>query len=206
MENPIGKWPANCLDASDENRATGFHRSCQPQVYSITISFNMKSCLYALTTALVLAASAPVVLAAVSKDETAIRDHSAAFVAAWNRHEPKAMAATWSEDGSLINPFGRLAEGRAAIEKLLTEEHSTVMRGTTYALKTIGVRFLSNTIAVADWNSEISGMHDPKGAALPVFKHRVVAVLVKKSGSWSTAVARAYADIPPPPMPSGPGK
>ena len=92
----------------------------------------MKLPLYALTTALVLAVSTPAVLAASPKEETAVRDHCASFVTAWNKHDAKAMAATWANDGSLINPFGRLASGRAEVEKLLSEEHKTVMAGTTY--------------------------------------------------------------------------
>jgi uncharacterized protein (TIGR02246 family) len=162
----------------------------------------MKLPLYVLTTALVLAASTPGVLAAASNDETAVRDHCATFVAAWNHHDPKAMAATWAEDGNLINPSGRIAANRAEVEKLLTDEHSTFMRGTTYATPTITVRFVAPTVAVTDWTSEITGMHDPKGAELPVFKHRVVAVMVKKDGKWSTAMVRAYADLPPPPPPA----
>ena len=173
---------------------------------SATARRAMKSFVYALTTALVLASSTPVVLSAASNDETAVRDHCASFVAAWNRHDPKAMAATWAEDGSLINPFGRIGSSRAEIEKILTEEHNTVMRGSTYATVVASVRFVAPTVAVADWSSEITGMHDPSGAALPVFKHHVVAVLVKKDGHWTSAVVRAFADLPPAQPSKDPGK
>ncbi len=162
----------------------------------------MKLPLYALTTALVLAVSTPVVLTASPAEETAVRDHCAEFVTAWNKHDAKAMAATWSEDGSLINPFGRIASNRADVEKILSEEHNTVMRGTTYTATTIGVQFVAPNVAVTDWSSVITGMHDPKGAELPPFKHHVAIVVVKKDGKWTTAAARAYADAPPPPPPA----
>jgi uncharacterized protein (TIGR02246 family) len=166
----------------------------------------MKSLMYALTTALVFAASTPTTLTAASKDETAVRDHCASFVAAWNRHDPKAMAATWAVDGSLINPFGRAGENRAEIEKILTEEHNVAMRGTTYTAATVAVRFVAPTVAVTDWSSEITGMHDPTGAALPPFKHHVLAVVVKKDGQWTMQLVRAFAILPPPPPPETPKK
>jgi uncharacterized protein (TIGR02246 family) len=162
----------------------------------------MKSFIHALTTALVLAGSTPLVLTAASNDEAAVREHCASFVAAWNHHDAKAMAATWAEDGNLINPFGRTASGRAEIEKLLSEEHATAMKGTTYNVIATTIQFVSPTVAVTDWSSEINGMHDQTGAALPVFKHHVVAVMVKKDGHWSSAAVRAFADLPPPPPPA----
>ncbi|HET7537501.1 MAG TPA: SgcJ/EcaC family oxidoreductase [Candidatus Didemnitutus sp.] len=159
----------------------------------------MKLPLYALTTALVLAVSTPKVLAAASKDEAAVRDHCATFIAAWNKHDAKAMAATWAEDGTLINPFGRIGNSRAEVEKILTLEHSTVMKTSTYKAEIVTVKFVEPNVAVTDWDSEITGMTDPKGAALPPFKHRVCIIVVKKDGKWSTAAARAFADLPPPP-------
>lgn len=159
----------------------------------------MRLPLYALTTALVLAVSTPQVLAAASKDETAVRDHCAAFIAAWNKHDAKAMAATWAEDGSLINPFGRIGNNRAEVEKILALEHGAVMKASTYKAEIVSVKFVEPNVAVADWNSEITGMVDEKGNALPPFKHRVCLVVVKKDGKWSSAAARAYADLPPPP-------
>jgi uncharacterized protein (TIGR02246 family) len=158
----------------------------------------MKLPSFALTTALVLAACTPLVLAAASSDEAAVREHCAQFVTAWNHHDAKAMAANWAEDGNLINPFGRLATGRAEIEKLFVEEHAAVMKGTTYATPNITVDFVTPTVAVTDWTSEVTGMHDDKGNALPVFKHHVVAVMVKKDGHWLSAAVRAFADLPPP--------
>lgn len=152
---------------------------------------------FALTTALVLAACTSV-LTAASSDEAAIREHCATFVAAWNHHDPKAMAATWAEDGNLINPFGRVASNRAEIEKLFIDEHSGAMKGSTYAAPSIAIQMLTPTVALTDWASEVTGMHDPKGNALPVFKHHVVAILVKKDGHWASVAVRAFGDLPPP--------
>jgi ketosteroid isomerase-like protein len=51
-----------------------------------------------------------------------------ALIEAWNRHDAAALAALWHEDGDLINPAGRWAQGRAQVEKLFRDEQSTVMK------------------------------------------------------------------------------
>src|SRR6266849_4002270 len=67
-----------------------------------------------------------------------------------------AFAAAWAPDGDLINPFGRWAKGRAEVEKLFTDEHTTFMKGTTYTISNYVVRFPSPAIAVVDWDGEIT--------------------------------------------------
>ncbi len=42
-----------------------------------------------------------------------------AFFDAWNQHDMTKMVAHWTEDATLINPAGRVAHGKAEIEKLL---------------------------------------------------------------------------------------
>lgn len=138
-------------------------------------------------------------------DEAAIRQRCAEFVAAWNRHDPHAMAATWTEDGDVINPAGREAKGRAGIEQILAEEHNGALRGSTYVAHKIDVRFFAPTIAVADWTSEVTNIRDPQGAAAPNLKHHVTSVFVKHDGQWHAAMVRAFAPLPPmgpPPKPA----
>jgi uncharacterized protein (TIGR02246 family) len=148
----------------------------------------------------VLALSALGAGSALAQDEAAIRKASADFVAAWNRHDAKAMAALFAEDGDIINPSGRAARGRAEVEKLFTEEHAAVMKGSTYVLTKGDVRLLGPTTAVSDWESEITGMSGPQGEALPPFKHHVTIVYVKKGALWMAAVGRPYAFLPSPPV------
>jgi len=161
----------------------------------------MNKSFYALTTALVLAVCAPAALTAASEDETAIRQLCASFVTAWNHHDAKGMAAVWAEDGDLVNPFGRAAKGRAEIEKLLGGEHSTVMRASTYTAVGVNVRLLAPTLAVSEWTSEVTGMLDPKGAAMPAFKHQVMVVHEKRNGQWYALMTRAWATPTLPPAP-----
>jgi uncharacterized protein (TIGR02246 family) len=146
-----------------------------------------------------LALSALAAAPALAQDEAAIRKAAADFVAAWNRHDAKAMAARFAEDGDIINPSAQAARGRAEIEKLFAGEQTTVMKGSTYVLAKADVRLLGPTTAVADWEGDITGMQGPQGEALPPFKHHVTIVYVKKGAEWLAAVARPYAFLPPPP-------
>jgi uncharacterized protein (TIGR02246 family) len=138
--------------------------------------------------------------------EKEVRAVEEAFVAAWNKNDTKAMAAGWAPDGDLINPFGRWAKGRAEVEKLFADEHSTVMKGSTYSLSNYQVRFPSPAIASADWDGEITGMHNADGGAIPALKHHVNILYAKKTGHWWVVAARAMAFLPPAGGPAAPAK
>jgi uncharacterized protein (TIGR02246 family) len=133
-----------------------------------------------------------------SVKEKQVRATSDAWVAAWNRHDPKSMAAAWTPEGDLINPFGRLATGRAEIEKLFTEEHATFMKGTTYSIANYRARFPTPAVAAVDWDGEVAGMRSADGKAMPAFKHHVFGVFVKKGNHWWMAATRASVPLATP--------
>ncbi len=122
------------------------------------------------------------------------------LAAAWAKDDAHGLAAMWAEDGDLINPFGRVAKGRAEVEKLFHDEHTTIMKGTTFNLVSETIREIAPDTAIADWDSEITGMQSPQGA-LPPFKNHVTVVFVKKNGQWWVAAARPAAYLPPPGAP-----
>ena len=70
-------------------------------------------------TALALLASVPILASPAIEAE--IKARADEFAAAWNKHDTKAMADMWSTDGDLINPYGRVAKGRAEVEKLFLD-------------------------------------------------------------------------------------
>jgi uncharacterized protein (TIGR02246 family) len=166
----------------------------------------MKTKVMSVFAALVLAAGAPCVVSAASmpnaSDEAAIKKCVADFSAAWNKHDPKAMAATWAEDADLINPFGRAARGRAEIEKLFTDEQSMAMKGTTYTVLDTNVRMLSPDIALCELSGQIANMKDPSGTPMPLFKHHVVLIAMKRNGTWWPTIVRPYVYLSAPAMPT----
>src|SRR5262249_6545605 len=127
----------------------------------------MKSTRILLGVALAAVAGFAIVRSASSDaaDEAAIKARSPDFAATWNRHDPKALAAFWAEDGDLINPWGRLATGRAEIEKLFQDEQGPagMLRATTFDVKSDTVRFVSPDVAVDDWETVITGAFNPDG-------------------------------------------
>src|SRR5688572_16746766 len=88
--------------------------------------------------------------AALAADDQAIKDRVDQFQAAWNKHDAKAMAAIWAEDGDLINPFGATAQDRAEVEKVFNHEHAHAFKGSTYTTSAVTVRSVAPDVAVAD--------------------------------------------------------
>ena len=162
----------------------------------------MKRALGILLTAAAAAAISVPARGAEAGDKAAIERLGSDFAAGWNAHDAKKMAAVWADDGSLINPFGQKAQGRAGIEKFFEAEQAGPMKGTTYKIESTSVRELDPSCAVADWDAVVTGMMDPSGKAQPPFPHHVTAVCVKKGGHWQAAAVRGFAFQPVPGAPA----
>ena len=121
----------------------------------------------------------------------AIEARSKEFVAAWNAHDFKKMASFWSQDGDLINPFGRVAKGRAEVLKLCQDEQTGVMKGTTYEITKSSVRLIGESFAVADWESSITGLPGSDGQPAPPLRHHVTCFLRQMGNQWWIEAARA---------------
>ncbi len=136
--------------------------------------------------------------AALAGDDQPIKDRLDEFQAAWNKDDAAAMAATMTEDASLINPVGVVANGRDEILKLISQEHATMFKGTKYTISDVKVQWITPDVAVADVTANVSGMKGPDGAAAPDYAHHVTWVFVKKDGNWLGAAARPYQFAPKP--------
>jgi len=140
----------------------------------------------------------PAARADQKEEDAAIQKRHDEWSAAWNKHDPKMMAAFFVADGELINPFGRHAHGTVEIEKLFTDEQTGPMAGTTYSGTIEHIRYLGKNIAIVDVAGEITGMKAPDGSAAPAFKHHVTWIAEKKDGKWMADGARAFAYVPAP--------
>jgi uncharacterized protein (TIGR02246 family) len=158
----------------------------------------MKKILVAAVLAVVLAAIPSSVRAADTGAKAAFERTQHDFVSAWNAHDSKKLAMVFAEDGDLINPFGRVEKGRAAIEGLFAEEQGGVMKPTTYKIEASSMREIGADLAVADWAGIVAGMMTPDGKPAPDFQHSVTLVYQKRSGHWLLESARAYIFVPKP--------
>jgi uncharacterized protein (TIGR02246 family) len=133
-----------------------------------------------------------------ANEKQAIRKQQRGFAAAWNKDNVGAMAAFWAEDGDIINPFGRVAKGRAEVEKLFAEEHSTFAKGSQLKVDINSIRFIKPDVAVVDCAWEASGMAAANGSELPPLKGLYAAVVVKRRGKWEIAAFRPWVPVSPP--------
>jgi uncharacterized protein (TIGR02246 family) len=132
-----------------------------------------------------------------------IKARSDAFAAAWNKHDPKAMAAMWATDGDLIDPFGASAKGRAEVEKFFTTEHTGDgrMAGTTYTITSQTSRMIRADVAIAEWESTITGMKNAEGKDAGPLVHHVTVVMSKNGSNWMIEAARPVIYAAPPGRP-----
>jgi uncharacterized protein (TIGR02246 family) len=132
-------------------------------------------------------------------DDAALRARADEFVAAWNSHDTKAMTAVFAPDATLINPYGRVATGRPAIEQLFTDEHTGPMKASTFTIDRNEIKMLSPTVAVQDWEVTLSGLAlAGSGSGPDTLKHHVTTIAVKKDGKWWVEATRAFTFAAPP--------
>ena len=101
--------------------------------------------------------------AAFAGDDAVIKTQLDQFQAAWNKDDTAAMAALWAENGSLINPMGRVANNRAEVEKIFADEHSSMFKNTKYEMSEVKVQWVTAHVAMADVTGNISGIHGSDG-------------------------------------------
>src|SRR5262249_20513981 len=91
-------------------------------------------------------------------DDRDVRGLGTQVQEAWNKNDPKMMAALWLTDGDYISSTGRTARGRDEVEKAFADQWSGIYKGTKIAHTLTSVRFLRKDVAVADGAFEVSGM------------------------------------------------
>src|SRR5918994_7981426 len=97
---------------------------------------------------LALAVESPIALAEQAADEAAIRKNAEAYVAAYNQHDAKALAAMWSPDAVYLDPStGDEAVGQQEIEKAFAETLAE-FKDAKLEVNVESVRFVSPNVAV----------------------------------------------------------
>lgn len=164
-----------------------------------------------LTTILGLALLAVVLQAAAesqtqNKDEAAIRELQSRQQEAWNRHEAKAYADLFTEDGDVVNVVGWWWRGRAEIEKKLSDAFAFVFRESTLTVTDVHVRFLTPDIAVAHVRWTMTGARTPP--QIPEPRQGIqLQVLKKQGGKWLITSFQNTNSVPEAPFPKGkPGR
>jgi uncharacterized protein (TIGR02246 family) len=117
-----------------------------------------------------------------AKENQAIRQLVKNYEDAWNKHDPKALAANYREDATWVNWFGAYYIGRQDIEDHYRTTHNTYFKLSHYYTRAIeDIQYLKPDIAVAHVRT---GLTDDTRYPGIVFEFRRMIVLSKKDGVW----------------------
>ena len=105
----------------------------------------------------------------------------------WKTNDGRAFAELFTEDGSLINPFGERADGRGAIGDMYSEYFKGMLSGTSSTTTVQSVRVIGDGHVFADCDQSVTGAD---GQAVLVVH---LATLLQRDGdSWRFVDARPY--------------
>ena len=127
-----------------------------------------------------------------SPDSSIVAFHDK-LAAAWRANDGAAFAAFFTEDGSLINPFGERAGGREALTAMYSEYFGGMLKGTTTSISVSQLRPVEPGHAFADAEQTIYAANGDVLMAL-----HVVNLLRRDGDDWRLVDSRPYAFPPPP--------
>jgi uncharacterized protein (TIGR02246 family) len=110
------------------------------------------------------------------------------IAAAWSANDGPALAAFFTEDGSLINPFGERADGRPALTAMYSDYFGGMLKGTTTSISLTDMRPAGPDHVFADAEQTIYAANGDVLLAL-----HVVNLLRKDGDDWRLADSRPYA-------------
>jgi uncharacterized protein (TIGR02246 family) len=123
--------------------------------------------------------------------EPPAKGRRAAFIAAFEKGDAKAVASFWTPDATYVDQVGREYKGRTAIEQLY-EKTFAARKGAKLAIHVISANLLTPDVALEDGITEVT----PSEGGLSTTA-RFSAVLVKKDGEWYLQSVRDAVVHPP---------
>jgi uncharacterized protein (TIGR02246 family) len=137
----------------------------------------------ALTLCLLLPATAPASAQTRPADEAAIRKSVAAYEAAVNRRDARAVAGLFSPTADLVFFDSPLIVGRDSIEKA-TESVSSWPSTRRFSLEVTSIRFLGSDLALVETLARFS-----EGE---MTSNRGTALMARRDGKWFWEALRVY--------------
>ena len=127
-------------------------------------------------------------------DDATIRNNAAAYVAAYNARDTKALAAMWSPEAVYMDPStGDAAVGRAEIEEVFTDTLAD-LGDAKLEVEVKSVDFVSPNVAIENGTARV--LRPSEEPELTSY----TAVSVKRDGKW--LLDRITEEAPPAPPPS----
>ena len=149
-------------------------------------------------------ALAQIASCASSEEETAaIRQVEMQQQEAWNRHDAKAYANLFTQDGDCVNVVGWWWKGRVEIEKKLTAAYAFVFRESVLTITDVDVKFPAPETAIAHVRWTMVGARTP--GALPKPQQGIqTQLLQRQKGKWLIVAFQNTNALPEMPFPQGP--
>ena len=136
-----------------------------------------------------------------ARDEAEIRDLQVRQQEAWNRHDARAYAALFKDDGDVVNVVGWWWKNRSEIETELTAAYAVVFRDSTLKITDVQIRFLARDVAVAHIRWSMEGSKTPPG--IPEPREGIqIQVLQKRDRAWRIAAFQNTNSLPEMPFPT----
>ncbi|MGE5180654.1 MAG: YybH family protein [Acidobacteriota bacterium] len=146
---------------------------------------------------MILLASSTAALAGGPQEAAILKVHED-FAASWNRGDYKGTAAIFADDADFINPLGRVAKGKAEIEKLYKDELTTAFKGSRFRSDCkAGVRVIRPDVAVVTCSFEVTGGKLPDGKAMPPLDGIYTTTMVEAKGKWQVVAGRPMIPFAP---------
>lgn len=117
-----------------------------------------------------------------AKENQAIRQLIQNYADAWNRHDPKGLAANYRSDATWVNWFGAYYSGRQDIEDHYRTTHHSYFKLSHYYNRDLeDIQYLKPEIAIVHVRT---GLTDDIRYPGEAFEFRRMMVLTKKDGVW----------------------
>jgi uncharacterized protein (TIGR02246 family) len=125
------------------------------------------------------------------EEKAVAKERRAAYIAAYDRGDAKAVAAFWTPDATYVDQEGREYNGREAIEKMY-EKAFADNKGAKLAIHVTAIKQVTPDVVLEDGFTEVT-----PAAGGPPTAARFSAVLVKKDGEWYVQSVRDAEARPP---------
>ncbi len=103
---------------------------------------------------------------------------------AGNKHDAKALASLYAEDGEFTSWVGQGTSGRVAIEKYHERLFATRFKNTHQTTENIKVRLIKPDVASVDIWWSMTGALDDSGQLRPPRRGILSWVMTKEEGKW----------------------
>ena len=134
---------------------------------------------------------------ATTADRAAIAQTTAAFMDAWNVHDARALALTFTPDADFTNVLGAHAHGRAGVESFHAPVFATIFKNSHLTGAIRSIRLLTAQLAAVDVDWQMTGAESPGGSPVALRRGLTDWVMQRQvDGSWLIEVMHNM-NLPP---------